>query len=180
MVLVNAFGADMGKVLLYGIVIAIPAVVAAGPFLGRLLARINPPLPDLFSSADAPRELPGAWPSFVIALLPVLLITVSVAANSLLADGVAKSALLFVGSPTIALLVAVLVAFWWFGVRRGIGFDVQTRWLNAAIGSIAVILLIITAGGVFKQVLVDSGTGATIARLSQVLCTCRRWCSPGW
>src|SRR5690606_3918709 len=49
---------------------------------------------------------------------------------------------------------------------RGAGLETQTRWLNAAIGGIAVILLIITAGGVFKQVLVDSGVGATIAALA--------------
>ncbi|MBO9716204.1 MAG: hypothetical protein J7507_05200 [Pseudoxanthomonas sp.] len=142
---------------------------AAGPLLGRLLGRMHTPLPDIFASTDAPasRELPGAWPSFVIALLPVLLITLSVVADGVLADGALKSALLFAGAPTIALLIAVLVAFWWFGVRRGIGFEVQTRWLNAAISGIAAILLIITAGGVFKQVLVDSGTGDMIARLSQ-------------
>jgi gluconate transporter len=168
-VLVNAFGADMGKVLVYGLVMAIPAVIVAGPLLGRLLGRMHTPLPDLFAPSEVPasRELPGAWPSFVIALLPVLLITLSVAADGVLADGALKSALLFAGAPTIALLIAVIVAFWWFGVRRGIGFEVQTRWLNAAISGIAAILLIITAGGVFKQVLVDSGTGDMIARLSQ-------------
>jgi gluconate transporter len=168
-VLVNAFGADMGRVLVYGVAMAIPAVIVAGPLLGRLLGRMHTPLPDLFAPSEVPasRELPGAWPSFVIALLPVLLITLSVAADGVLADGALKSALLFAGAPTIALLIAVIVAFWWFGVRRGIGFEVQTRWLNAAISGIAAILLIITAGGVFKQVLVDSGTGDMIARLSQ-------------
>jgi len=166
-VLVNAFAADMGRVLLYGLVIAIPAVIVAGPLLGRWLKGIDPPLPDLFSSGTAPRELPGAWPSFLIALLPVLLISVSVLADSVLPDGVARTALLFAGSPTIALLLSVLAAFWQFGVRRGVDFATQTRWLNAAISGIAVILLIITAGGVFKQVLVDSGTGDYIAALSQ-------------
>ncbi|AKC86378.1 gluconate:H+ symporter [Pseudoxanthomonas suwonensis] len=166
-VLVNAFGADMGVVLLYGIVIAIPAVIVAGPFLSRWMKAINPPVPDIFASeSGAPKQLPGAWPSFVIALMPVILISVSVLADSLLADGVAKSALLFVGSPTIALLLSVLAGFWQFGVRRKVDFGTQTRWLNAAISGIAVILLIITAGGVFKQVLVDSGTGDYIAALS--------------
>ncbi|GAB3512727.1 GntT/GntP/DsdX family permease [Pseudoxanthomonas daejeonensis] len=165
-VLVNAFGADMGLTLVYGIAMAIPAVVIAGPLLGRRLQAINPPLPDLFTASSTPRELPGTWSSFLIALSPVLLISASVLAHALLPEGIARTALLFLGNPTVALLLATLVAFWWLGYRRGVGLEVQTRWLNAAIAGIAVILLIITAGGVFKQVLVDSGVGARIAALS--------------
>ena len=165
-VLVNAFGADMGLTLLYGIAMAVPAVVIAGPLLGRRLQSINPPLPDLFTASSTPRELPGAGSSFLIALSPVLMISASVLADALLPEGLPRTMLLFLGNPTIALLLATLVAFWWLGYRRGVGLEAQTRWLNAAIAGIAVILLIITAGGVFKQVLVDSGVGARIAALS--------------
>ena len=165
-VLVNAFGADMGLTLLYGIAMAIPAVVVAGPFLGRRMQRINPPLLELFASSATPRALPGTWSSFVIALSPVILISLSVLADGLLPEGSARSALLFLGNPTVALLLAALAAFWWLGYRRGVGLEMQTRWLNAAIAGISVIVLIITAGGVFKQVLVDSGVGARIAALS--------------
>ena len=167
-VLVNAFSADMGRTLLYGIVMAIPAVVIAGPWLSRRLKAINPPLPDLFNgTADGLKGgLPGATRSFLIALSPVLLISVSVVAEGLLPKGLARTALLFLGNPTVALLLSTLIAFWFLGYRRGVGLETQTRWLNAAISGIAVILLIITAGGVFKQVLVDSGVGATIAALA--------------
>ncbi len=166
-VLVNAFGADMGRTLMYGILMAIPAVIIAGPFLGRRMQHINPPLLDLFASSTEHKELPGAWSSFLIALSPVLLISLSVVADGLLPDGPARTALLFLGNPTVALLLSALIAFYWLGYRRGVGLETQTRWLNAAIASIAVILLIITAGGVFKQVLVDSGVGAQIAALSE-------------
>ncbi len=167
-VLVNAFGADMGRTLLYGVLMAVPAVVIAGPWLSRRMKSINPPLPDLFKTdPDAPRLAPpGAWSSFLIALSPVLLISASVLADGLLTEGALRSALLFLGNPTVALLLSTLIAFWFLGYRRGVGLETQTRWLNAAIGGIAVILLIITAGGVFKQVLVDSGVGATIAALA--------------
>lgn len=167
-VLVNAFGADMGRTLVYGIVMAIPAVVIAGPWLSRRMKAIDPPLPDLFNTdPDAPKAAPpGTWSSFLIALSPVLLISVSVLADGLLPEGLARTALLFLGNPTVALLLSTLVAFYWLGYRRGVGLEMQTRWLNAAIAGIAVILLIITAGGVFKQVLVDSGVGATIAALA--------------
>ncbi|TYT25406.1 gluconate transporter [Luteimonas viscosa] len=166
-VLVNAFGADMGLTLVYGIAMAIPAVIIAGPILGRRLQVINPPMLDLFTSSTQHKELPGAWSSFLIALSPVLLISVSVLADALLPVGLVRTGLLFLGNPTVALLLATLVAFWWLGHRRGVALETQTKWLNAAIASIAVILLIITAGGVFKQVLVDSGVGAQIASLSE-------------
>jgi Gnt-I system high-affinity gluconate transporter len=165
-VLVNAFGADMGRTLMYGILMAIPAVIIAGPILGRRLQVINPPLLDLFASKTEHKSLPGVLSSFLTALSPVLLISLSVLADGLLPQGIARDALLFLGSPTIALLLSTLIAFYWLGYRRGVGLETQTRWLNAAISGIAVILLIITAGGVFKQVLVDSGVGATIASFS--------------
>src|SRR5690606_26989545 len=110
--------------------------------------------------------LRGSQFLFLIAWSPVLLISVSVVADGLLPEVLVRTALLFLGNPTVALLLSTLLAFWFLGHRRGVGLETQTRWLNAAIGGIAVILLIITAGGVFKQVLVDSGVGATIAALA--------------
>lgn len=166
-VLVNAFKADMGTVLMYGILIAIPAVIVAGPLLGRLVKGITSSQSNLFSPVDTElKELPPALPSFFIALLPVLLISLAVIAQNFIADGFAKNALLFIGDSTIALLIAVLMAFYFFGFRRKITTEQQMKWLSDGISGIAMILLIITAGGVFKQVLQDSGTGDYIASFS--------------
>lgn len=166
-VLVNAFKADMGKVLMYGIVIAIPAVVVAGPFLGRLVKGITSSQSNLFSNVDTEqKELPAALPSFLIALLPVLLISLAVIAQNFLDEGLLKTSFLFIGDSTIALLVAVLLAFYFFGVRKNIPMEKLMKWLSDGISGIAMILLIITAGGVFKQVLQDSGTGDYIASFS--------------
>jgi Gnt-I system high-affinity gluconate transporter len=166
-VLVNAFKADMGKVLMYGIVIAIPAVIVAGPFLGRLVKGITSSQSSLFSSADTElKELPAAFPSFLIALLPVLLISLAVIAQNFLDAGILKTSFLFIGDSTIALLVAVLLAFYAFGIRKNIPMEKLMKWLSDGISGIAMILLIITAGGVFKQVLQDSGTGDYIASFS--------------
>lgn len=169
-VLVNAFKADMGKVLIYGIIIAIPAVIIAGPLLGRILQRVKTDTTALFSSSeDEPaKELPAAVPSFLIALLPVILITISVAAGALINDGsLLKTILLFFGDPTIALLTAVLIAIYYFCLREGKSMHTAMKWLTDAISGIAMILLIITAGGIFKQVLQDSGTGDFIASFSK-------------
>jgi Gnt-I system high-affinity gluconate transporter len=174
-VLINSFKdslgnkANMGKVLMYGIIIAIPVVILAGPVLGRLLQRIKVDISNFFIPGEGVTEkkLPSVFPSFFIALLPVLLITLAVIANIYLPDGsLLKKIVLFIGDSTIALLLAVLIATWFFGLRSGHSIETVMKWLNEAVAGIAMILLIITAGGVFKQVLVDSGTGAYIASFS--------------
>ena len=166
--LVNAFNADMGKTLIYGLLITIPVVIVAGPFLGRLLQRIEVKIAGTFLSPQQTpeRELPAAFPSFLIGLLPVLLITLAVIADNFLPDQLLKKIILFIGDTTIALLLTVFIAIWYFGIRAGKTMETTMKWLADAISGIALILLIITAGGVFKQVLQDSGTDQYIASFS--------------
>lgn len=167
-VLINAFKANTGKVLLYGILIAIPAVVIAGPLFGRFLLKMKI---DTTSTDEAPsipiKKLPNVVLSFMIALLPVILITCSILADNFLTEGsIIKQFFLFIGDSTIALLLSVLVALYFFGIREGIAMGEQMTWVTTAVTSIAMIILIITSGGVLKQVLQDSGTATYIASLS--------------
>lgn len=168
-ILVNAFNADMGMTLIYGIIIALPAIIIAGPVLGRLLRNVKTDLVGLFASKeDIPYEkLPPALPSFMIALLPVFLITLSVITGSIMAEeSLVNRIFAFLGDANIALLLTVIVALWFFGLRSGRKMENVMKWLNEGISGISVILLIITAGGVFKQVLTDSGTADYISSLS--------------
>ncbi|MET0391651.1 MAG: gluconate:H+ symporter [Chitinophagaceae bacterium] len=168
-VLIGAFGADLGKTLVYGLVLAIPLVIIAGPVLGGLLKgiRVSPGNKLFTGSAEKRESLPAAFPSFFIALLPVILITLAVLVQQFAGgDSVLKTIILFLGNANVALLVAVLCAIYYFGLRTGRTMESVMQWLNEAISGIAVILLIIAAGGVFKQVLIDSGTGDYITRLS--------------
>jgi Gnt-I system high-affinity gluconate transporter len=168
-VLVNAFKANMGKVLMYGIIIAIPAVIIAGPLLGKFLQKINIDTANLYSTEEinTDKKLPAAVPSFAIALLPVFLITLAViAANFLPAGSVIQKIFLFLGDSTIALLLSVLLAIYFLGTKSGKSMEAMMKLLAEAISGIAMILLIITAGGIFKQVLIDSGTGNYIASFS--------------
>jgi Gnt-I system high-affinity gluconate transporter len=166
--LVNAFHANMGKTLLYGLILTIPVVIITGPLLGRMLKNIEVDIKSFFLSGEpAPeKKLPAALPSFLIGLLPVLLITLAVIADNFLPDQLLKQIILFIGDPTIALLLSVLIAMGYFGLRAGEPVSTTTKWLNEAIAGIAVIILIITAGGIFKQVLQDSGTDKYIASFS--------------
>lgn len=167
--LVNAFKADMGKTLMYGLVITIPVVIIAGPVLGQFLKRIEVNIKSFFLSPEekTDQQLPAAFPSFLIGLLPVILITLAVMAGSFMPDNGLKKFLLFIGDSTIALLLSVFFAIWYFGIRAGKKMEETMKWLNDAIAGIAVILLIITAGGIFKQVLQDSGTDKYIASFSE-------------
>jgi Gnt-I system high-affinity gluconate transporter len=174
LLLVNAFKADMGKTLLYGLLIAMPAAIIAGPFLGRLLKKIKVEIPQQIAIEEAAKESPGTGISFFMALLPVLLITFAVVGNYFLPDFsfalkffklnfiFSKQTLLLLGDPTVAMLVSVLSAIYFLGIRRGKTMPQMMQWLQDAISGIAMILLIITAGGVFKQVIIDSGTGKYI------------------
>ena len=168
-VLVNAFKANMGKTLLYGLIMAVPTVIVAGPVLGRMLKNIKAKATEGLVLNEPPKykKLPAVVPSFLIALLPILLITLSVIANQLLPAGdIFLKTISFIGDSTIALLLSVLLAGWYFGLHSGHSMNVVMDWLNKGISGIAVILLIITAGGVLKQILIDSGSGAYIASYS--------------
>lgn len=171
--LVGQFHADMGKTLIYGIILAIPLVIIAGPLLGRLLQRIKVDVRNnkLFTGAeDKNQHRPPVLASFVIALLPVILITIKVIADSIgMPDGIGKDIITFAGDATVALLLAVLCAAYFFGIRPGRKMDEVMKWLGEAISSVALIILIIGAGGVFKQVLIESGTGKYITQLSEKL-----------
>jgi len=167
MFLVGAFKADLGKTLMYGLVIAIPVVIIAGPLLGRFLKRLNIPIPAQEKIETEEKKLPGVFESFMLALLPVLLIALAVIANTFFpGESIVKKVVLFIGDATIALLLSVLLAVLFLGIAKGRSMQKVMQWLNDSIGGVAVILLIITAGGVFKQVLIDSGTADYITSFS--------------
>ena len=168
MFLVGAFKADLGKTLMYGLIIAIPVVIIAGPMLGRFLKRMNIDIPPEQKVETETKNLPGVFESFMLALLPVILIALAVIANTFFpGESVIKKVILFIGDATVALLLSVLLAVFVLGVMRGKSMQGVMQWLNDAVAGVAVILLIITAGGVFQQVLVDSGTADYITSFSK-------------
>jgi len=168
MFLVGAFKADLGKTLMYGLVISIPVVIIAGPLLGRFLKRLNIEIPAEVKVETEERKLPGVFESFFLALLPVMLIALAVIANTFFpGESIPKKVILFTGDATVALLLSVLLAVFILGIAKGRSMQQVMQWLNDAVMGVAVILLIITAGGVFKQVLIDSGTADYITSFSK-------------
>jgi Gnt-I system high-affinity gluconate transporter len=168
--LISSFKANLGLTLVYGLILAIPCVIVAGPLLGRVLKRIKVDVSKntLFSGPVEKKEnLPPAWASFLFALLPVVLIILKVIVDAFVKEqNLLKSVVTFTGNATVALLIAVICVGYFLGIRKSKSMDEVMKWLSDAIAGVALIVLIIAAGGVFKQVLIDSGTGKYITNLS--------------
>jgi Gnt-I system high-affinity gluconate transporter len=161
------FKADMGKTLLYGIIAAIPAVIAAGLIFPEFLKKIRPIGPQKFFDVQAfdENKLPGFGISFFIALIPVLLMGAS-ALLGIFIDGEStiKNLFVFLGDPGISLSIASFLAIVILGKKSGKNLHALLDKSFNAVNSVTLILLIIAAGGAFKQVLVDSGTSTYIAK----------------
>ncbi|WP_291960355.1 gluconate:H+ symporter [Maribacter sp.] len=163
--LASMFNADIGKTLLYGIIVAIPAIIVAGPLLSRTLNGINAtPLKEFLNPVVLKEdEMPSMANSIISALLPVILIAVAALAQLLLpADFFLTKVLVFMGNPAIAMLIAVLVAIYTLGLGQGKSMKEVMDSVGSAITGITMVLLIIAGSGALKQVLIDSGVSEYI------------------
>lgn len=170
LIAIDALGADLGITLGLGLLVAIPTVIIAGPIAARVMARwvpIEAPAPlGGESTITEPQKRPSFAISIFVVLLPVLLMLGRTLVETLM--GSAKETLLytcaeFLGQPIVALLITVIVAIFAFGVAPGRKADEISTIVGASLGPIAGILLIVGAGGGFKQTLVDSGIADVIA-----------------
>ena len=162
------FKADVSLTLLYGLAIAVPAVILAGPVFSKFLTRLNPtPPPGLAMPKHfSEEEMPGFGISLFTVLTPVLIMTVgAVAALLLPAASRTRQTIDFFTDASMAMLISVLVAMVTLGLNRGKNMKQLMDTITASVASIAMILLVIGGGGALKQVLVDSGVGTYITNL---------------
>ncbi|NVM74409.1 Gnt-I system high-affinity gluconate transporter [Duganella sp. SG902] len=162
--LVAQFHADMGRTLFYGLIVAVPTLIIAGPVFALTLKRIQAePAPMFRAGLRDEAELPGVFNSFATALLPVWLLAAATGASMLpIADPALKSLVAFLANPMIVMLLALLVAVFTLGVARGQKLPVLMAGAQDAMRDIAPILLVIAGAGALKQVLVDSGVSAQL------------------
>lgn len=162
--LVQQFGGDMGRTLLLGTLVAIPAIVLAGPVFARFVRHIDhPPLAAFVPPPRQASTLPSLTASLVCALLPVVLLASGTIVKAAGVEGAATVVAGFLGDPVMALLAAVLLAIAWLGLGTGRPFVEVMRWAEQAIVDVALILLIVGGAGAFKQVLTDGGASSAIA-----------------
>jgi Gnt-I system high-affinity gluconate transporter len=167
--LVAQLHADMGKTLLYGLVLAIPAVIIAGPLYSQTLKKmVSRPLEGLVAKNKPDEELPGAANSFLTSLLPVILLAITTLLP-VLAPGVQKwkPVLQFLGDPTIILMIALGVATYTLGIRMGRNIKSIMGIYEEAARDISLILLIVAGAGALKEVFTESGVSRQIAEVLQ-------------
>jgi Gnt-I system high-affinity gluconate transporter len=154
------YQADLGMTLLYGMIVGIPAILSAKFILSGTMKRIQPTLLKEFVPVEQNEyRVPPVWVCLIVALSPVILIA---GASLLGALGVQNSIIEGVGNPAIAMLIAVLAAVYFLGVRTGRPMMEVSRTLASSISGIAVVLLVIAGAGALKQILVATDVSTAI------------------
>ncbi|MFB0836150.1 GntP family transporter [Arthrobacter halodurans] len=183
----GVLGADIGWITIFGLGICVPVGIA-GFFLAKWFNRRDyVMLPEtarqfkLFGTGTSQVEedaagggtvstrtrtqAPPSWGMIVVLIvLPIAMIMLGTVGAVLLEEGTPEAnTLAFIGSPTIALLVTVMLAFYFLGIRRGWSAQATGEVMDSALAPTAIVILVTGAGGVFGKVLTESGIGTALA-----------------
>ncbi len=162
-------GADLGTVILVGLLTGFPAAVVGGILWGKFISR------RIFAAAPEIKEeenemnVPPVWMFLMLIIIPLALIIANTIIERLVKGGVQNIELLnkifaLIGHPFVALIIANLLAWYLLGLRRGMSREKLLEITTRSLTPVGMIILLIGAGGVFKQVLVDTGSGDMLAR----------------
>ena len=166
------YGANLGIVMLLGIVVAVPAWYVSGHLWGSFInKRIPLAVPALFGSVDEdqPKKAPNTGVVIVILLIPILLILLNTGLDALRSIGVVDAsaawvqALALIGTAPVALLISVIIALIVLGKARGETGTALEKLVDGTFGTVASVILITGAGGMFGGVLRASGIGDALA-----------------
>ena len=167
---IGLLNADLGLTLALGVAVAVPTIILAGPLFGKLAGRwVVVEAPDTFDADQFAEGAERRRPSFGITLfsvlLPVALMLGKALADIIIDDEKNLLQRIFdsLGTPLVALLIAVIVGMFTLGRGAGMGRDEITKVIESGLPPVAGIILIVAAGGGFKQVLVDTGIGTLLA-----------------
>ena len=171
-------GANIGEVLLYGIIVAIPTVLLAGPLFTKLAKKIVPQSFEKMGSIASLgeqktfklEETPAFGISVFTAMLPVIIMSISTIITLIqetmgLADNSFLAAIRLIGNASTSMVISLLFAIYTMGIARKIPIKQVMDSCSTAITQIGMMLLIIGGGGAFKQVLINGGVGDYVAEL---------------
>ncbi|MFD1413255.1 gluconate:H+ symporter [Oceanobacillus jeddahense] len=177
-VIAQQYDANIGMVLLIGMVIAVPTVIIAGPLFTKVAQKL---VPDAFSKIGnigslgttkqfKEEEMPGFGVSALTALSPVILMAVTTIVQLFQDIGNVADHLFFeimrtIGDPTIALLLSLLFAIYTMGIARKIPMKTLMSSAEESVRGISIILMVTAGGGALKQVLIDGGVGDAVANI---------------
>ncbi|HYC83796.1 MAG TPA: gluconate:H+ symporter [Chryseosolibacter sp.] len=165
--LVAQFHADMGKTLFYGLIVAVPTVVIAGPLFSKALKNIQAPILKTFKVDPIPAEkLPSLGNSIVSSLLPVIFLGITTVVNRFeINHELTRKVFAFIGDPAMVMLISLVVATFTLGIRMRMSMKTVMDIYGDAVKDIAMLLLIMSGAGALKQVLIDSGVSTQIGIL---------------
>ena len=165
---IERLDADTGRTLFYGILVALPVAMIAGPLFGRYISLRVTPVPggmaDQLTGHTSATRAPSLAATLITILLPVVLMLTGSLAQATMADGTPQRVIAFAGSPLVAMLLATLLAIYTFG--RGGGFP---RWPllllpHSPLPPSACVLRVVGPGGGFGRVLDAAGVDTAIAQ----------------
>ena len=165
------FEADIGKTLIYGVLLSIPAILISGPLLTHFLPKVEAkPLKEFMTTRVFKQdELPSLFNSLSTALLPVLLIGFSTLISLLIQkESFLSKCINFIGNPVIALLLTLLLATYSLGISRGKTMNQIMKTYADAVSGITMVLLVISGAGALKQILIDSGVSDYIGGILEI------------
>ncbi len=165
--LVAQFHADLGSTLLYGIMIAIPAVIIAGPLFSNTLKKIKSTPLHTFQVKEKPEDkLPGTTNSLLTSLLPVLLLAMSTLLPLMKTDDKTfGQIIIFIGDPVIVMLLSLMIATFTLGTGTGKSIKEIMEFYGESIKDVSLIFLVVAGAGALKQILIDSGVSGEIGEM---------------
>lgn len=162
-------GAELGWVILFGAIAGIPATILAGPLFGKYIAKkIDASVPEYMNVEEKKydHDLPGFGLIATLILIPLILILLNTVSGVVLPEKSSlKAFFTFLGHPFVALTIATLLTFIFLGTRRGYTRQDVQEIATKALEPAGIIILVTGAGGVFKQVLIDSGVGDVLGKM---------------
>lgn len=169
-VAVEILHANAGLTIFYGLLVGLPTALVAGPVFGRYISdrvpvRAENPLANELAARTDLKVLPPFGPALFTILLPVILMMGAALADIVLEPrSPVRQIADLIGSPLIALLISLLVSFYTLGLKSGFGREKILKFSDECLGPVAVVLLVVGAGGGFNRMLVAGGVGDAIAR----------------
>ncbi|MBM7578225.1 GntT/GntP/DsdX family permease [Jeotgalibacillus terrae] len=169
----SVLNADLGWVILFGVLAGIPAMVLAGPVFGRYIGRkIHVTVPEYiveneFNNKEyEEKELPSFLLVAVLILIPLFLIILNTVLGTVLSEGNGvREFFTFIGHPFVALTISTLLTFYFLGTKRGYTKEEIQKIATKSLEPAGIIILITGAGGVFKQTLINSGVGDVLGNM---------------
>ena len=164
--LAQQFNANIGLTLFYGIIIAIPVIIIAGPIFSVTLKKYTSKPLAIFSSASIPdHELPSMLSSLSAAFLPVVLIGLdTIISLTVTTTNTLTAFIHIIGDPSVAMLISLLIALYTLGIAQGKKIKFIMGPIGDSVKEVSSILLIIAGAGALKQILLDTGMSIELIR----------------